>query len=396
MALSVTKPISSLAAALAQADSRSKSQDAGHPAPSQSLPTPRQRGGLPTPPNSLSPTLPPHKGRAFSAVESDLELHDAEDEPQQLSKAALSGIQDAEQITPNLLAKHYLPDILLKNGPLAIRFVLAELTQNVPGFGRIPPAKARRLCVAALEARSGGGLEGETVFEKIGWGRWSARHRDDPPHAEASSSSGDHSSPPPNLSSAPYGTRTATGTKIKSNSRYIHSPLLSPNEDMDVVPEEEADKMSLDGEELSKPVRKYITVIEPPEDDEMTDEEDWASIGPEALRAGSYEPSNASHRGSRRGSHVSSLGRPILKSGSISSPYLRPQARKPSLPVPTIDFARSMSYSGGIIPFQRVYSSSLSSSLRKQGVQEPAPRQRDCGSPEEREAVEALLRLGSM
>jgi hypothetical protein len=393
MAPSSTKPVSSLAAALAQANALSKGRDAGHPAHSQSLPATRNRGGLPTPPNSLSPTLPPHKGRAYSTVDSDLELHDADDEPQQLSSAALSGIQEAEAITPNLLAKHYLPNILLKNGPLAIRFVLAELTQNVPGFGRIPPAKARRICVAALEGRSGGGLEGDVVFEKIGWGRWSARHRDDPPHAEAISSNGDYASPPTSVSSAPYGTRLATGTKIKSNSRYIHSPLLSPHEDLDHIPEDEADKMSLDGDEERQPARKYIPVIEPPEDDEMTDEEDWESIGPQALREGSYEPSHAS----RRGSHVSSLGRPSLKPGSVSSgTHLRPQLRNISLPAPTIEFARSMSYSGGIIPFQRVYSSSLSSSLRKQGVQEPVNRQPDCGSPQEREAVEALLSLGSM
>lgn len=395
MAPTTTKPISSLAAALAQANTRSEGHDAGYPTVSQSLPTPRQRGGLPTPPNSLSPTLPPHKGRAsYSTVDSDIELHDAQDEPQQLSRAALSGIQDSEAITPALLAQHYLPDILLKNGPLAIRFVLAELNLNVPGFGRIPPAKARRICVAAFEGRSGGGPNGDIVFEKIGWGRWSARHRNDPPHAEAQNHTGDYASPPSNVSSAPYGTRTATGTKIKSNRRYINSPLLSPAEDLDVVPEDEADKMSLDGDEdVRQPVRKYIPVPPAPDDDEMTDEEDWEGSAIEAPRPGSYEASHAS----RRGSHVSSNGRPSLRAGSVSSSHVRTGMRHLSIPAPALEFARSMSYTGGIIPFQRVYSSSLSTSLRKQGAQEPVlARGRDCSSPEEREAVEALLSLGSM
>ncbi|KAF2664068.1 hypothetical protein BT63DRAFT_100092 [Microthyrium microscopicum] len=390
------KPISSLAAALAQAPSIQKARDAGHPANLQSLPSSKHRGGLPTPPNSLSPTLPPHKGRSPSTravgnlqtIESDIDLHDAGDDAQGLSTEALSGIEAAGAITPALLAKHHLPEILLHNGPLAIRFVLAHLTQTVPGWARIPPAKARRICVAALEGRAGGGINGDVVFEKVGWGRWDARYRDDPPReTSGQEQQDDATSASISAIAAPYGTRQRTGRKA----RQLQSPLLSPSEDHDHVSEHEADKMSLDGHEYDEPHRRSIPVIQPPDDSDVTDEEDW-DIGAEALLAGSYQPSYAS----RRGSHVSSLGRPSIS--SIQSHNVRPQFRNTSMPGLTVEAARSMSYSGGIMPFHRVYSSSLSSSLRMQGVQGSISihQQQECGSPQEREAAEALLRMGSI
>ena len=75
-----------------------------------------------------------------------------------LSRGALSGLDASNAITPAMLAKHHLPGIMLGNGPRPIRYVMGELTQSVPGFSRIPPAKARRLVVAALESRDGGGV----------------------------------------------------------------------------------------------------------------------------------------------------------------------------------------------------------------------------------------------
>lgn len=59
-------------------------------------------------------------------------------------------------------------------------------------------------------------------------------------------------------------------------------------------------------------------------------------------------------------------------------------------PAVSPDVLRSMTYSGGILPFQRVYSSSLSSAIRMHGVRGAG------GSPQEAEAVEALIRMGSM
>ena len=76
-----------------------------------------------------------------------------------------------------------------KSRPLAIRHIMGYLATSVPGFAAIPPTKARRLVVASLE-RSGGdpGLpHGGVVFEKVGWGRWDARRRGQPPRARAGS-----------------------------------------------------------------------------------------------------------------------------------------------------------------------------------------------------------------
>ena len=66
-----------------------------------------------------------------------------------------------------MLAKYHLPDIMLSHGPLAIRHIMGYLTTSVPGFAGIPPAKARRLVVGALEGRGGegGGVDGDVEFE---------------------------------------------------------------------------------------------------------------------------------------------------------------------------------------------------------------------------------------
>jgi hypothetical protein len=160
--------------------------------------------------------------------------------------------------------------------------------------------------------------------------------------------------------------------------------------------------MSLDGDD-DQDRRRRIPIIQAPEDSDMTDEEDWESIGPDGLNAQSYAASFAS----RRNSHSSSLGRPLHFSARASSIPIGSAAKAPhhavkrkfsganiitSIPGLNAVTARSMSYSGGILPFQRVYSSSLNSSIRMQGVQVQA----GCGSPREVEAVEALLRMGSM
>src|SRR5271163_2503151 len=169
----------------------------------------QQQGMLPTPPNSISPTLPPHLHPTKPSVhnldsppsgpthiDSDIDLQDAVDhanslgQPQHSSLNAealdsLGDLDSAGAITPGMLAKHHLPDILLSHGPLAIRHIMGYLTTSVPGFSRITSAKARRLVVAALEGRGSGaesgGLDGEVLFEKVGWGRWDARIKGQPP-----------------------------------------------------------------------------------------------------------------------------------------------------------------------------------------------------------------------
>ncbi len=155
---------------------------------------------LPTPPNSLSPTLPPRGANPYGTrsataqvldpIDSDLDLRDnlgvSERDGSIPRGRALGspGFETAGAITPALLAKHHLPEILLNHGPLAIRHIMGFLTTAVPGFSGIPPAKARRLVVGALEGRGSGndraGLKGDVKFEKVGWGRWDARLKSHP------------------------------------------------------------------------------------------------------------------------------------------------------------------------------------------------------------------------
>jgi hypothetical protein len=397
-------PVSTLAAALAHPSGNDilKPRDAGHPGNTHSVPS-NHRGGLPTPPNSLSPTIPPQKGSPSAVahtplnnIESDVELQDISDSHGRLGSAALSNLDAAGDITPALLAKYHLPEILLQNGPLAIRYVLGDLTSRVPGFARIPAAKARRIVVAALENKAGGGLKGDVVFEKVGWGRWDARYRDQPPREVR------HPSTESNTAFSP--TSQPIDVHVRSSRRSHVRRRVSPLSPVyhSHVSEHEADKMSLDGDD-DQDRRRRIPIIQAPEDSDMTDEEDWESIGPDGLNAQSYAASFAS----RRNSHSSSLGRPLHLSARSTSIPLGSAATAPqravkrkfsganiitSMPRLNAATARSMSYSGGILPFQRVYSSSLSSSIRMQGVQVQA----GCGSPQEAEAVEALLRMGSM
>lgn len=279
------------------------------------VPSSKQAAALPTPPNSISPTLPaqgfkglveaaPLTPPAILTVGSDIDLQDAvehakaQDQSQHglaTIRGSLADIDAAGTITPSLLAQHHLPSVLLGNGPLAIRHIMGFLTTSVPGFSGIPPAKARRLVVGALEGRSSTGeqegFEGDVVFEKVGWGRWDARRRGQPSRDGHKSSQ--RSSPPtqggvhiPGNGSRPDRKRdigTSIGGREESEIEYD-----TPPEDISML-EHEADKMSLD-EEAS------CSSSEPSDDrhmldagfDEVTDEEDWASIGAAALRQGSF------------------------------------------------------------------------------------------------------------
>jgi hypothetical protein len=335
---------SSIAMALA---GKTASVDIPQPRIGAGKPTARsgQPAMLPTPPNSISPTLPPQAfkqrqilspGSPLSTVpqlDSDIDLHDDADHvnglngPQSSAHALELDSDSAGDITPAMLAKHHLPDILLQQGPLAIRHVMGFLTTSVPGFSRIPPAKARRLVVAALEGRGNGGeaggVAGDVVFEKVGWGRWDARRQGDP----ARERSFNASSPPSSLA----GSFQQRGLQIEGNSGWARGrdPYASSmrdsvafsytaedfgaHEDLDML-EHEADKMSLDGND------EYCSSSEAPDDLEadewdegdVTDEEDWAQIGADALRARSLNNTG----GIMRSSNVAARAQPLFGVGN--------------------------------------------------------------------------------
>jgi hypothetical protein len=278
---------------------------AGVVARSVPVPTTKSTHSLPTPPNSISPSLPPHglKARVSAStvptiqdqVESDLDLQDGNAG----SLPSQHGFEATGAITPALLAKHHLPDILLINGPLAIRHIMGYLTTSVPGFSGIPPAKARRLVVGALEGRGsggeGGGVNGDVKFEKVGWGRWDARLKGQAPR----DARGGQQSPPPSVPSSysvgmPIINTTARPRPNAPSSSWAgDSAVFSHNDDMDItMPETEADKMSLDGD------ASCSSSEAPPEDElmgddpeDITDDEDWAAVGAAALRQASYSAS---------------------------------------------------------------------------------------------------------
>jgi len=273
---------------------------------------------LPTPPNSISPNLPPHAVKPYGTrsttaqgplehVESDLDLQGDGSEQDRFSEnghdVGSPGLDSAGNITPGMLAKHYLPDILLNHGPLAIRHVMGYLTTSVPGFSGIPPAKARRLVVGALEGKGsgndGGGINGDVKFEKVGWGRWDAKMKGKPTRSGRDK----QQTPPTSVSSSfPTGVPIEksggwAADRMRSNapdsSWAGDSAVFSHDDDMDVAMNE-ADNMSLDGSCSSSEAPEEDDIMGDDPDD-VTDDEDWAAVGAAALRAGSYSASGPGH-----------------------------------------------------------------------------------------------------
>ncbi|TLD37051.1 hypothetical protein E2P81_ATG02833 [Venturia nashicola] len=423
MASTASKPISNIAIAFANQSAFvdiPKSRDAGR---SSNLAPSEHHAMLPTPPNSISPTLPPHKVRSSRSTshkpqqsqDSDVENLDADEHAatpgrsQALSTAALSGLEAAQAITPVMLAENHLPDILLSSGPIAIRHVLHHLTQTVPGFSRIPPAKARRIVVSALESRVGPLTKGNVLFEKVGWGRWDARVRGQPPRdarmaqpTPGSLHDGSHlaASPPPSLpgsyalSNGGIGLQVPLARHHLDGRRDIHSGgswtgesvISSRDEDMDMA-EYEADKMSLDGRDEDDDMSSHVA----PEDeamsdnpDDVTDEEDWAGIGPQALRQG-FSTARTEARIDYNSLSYSSSSRMKMAPSMANLMKAGPgPIRRASLYSATSH--RGTSYPGGTVP----PTTSLgvgSTGLAKAGVEVDS---------QERDAIEALLSMGSM
>ncbi|KAJ6785733.1 hypothetical protein PWT90_07107 [Aphanocladium album] len=248
---------------------------------------------LPTPPNSISPALPAHglkaqlqKAAKLEPIDSDLDLH----EDANGLKRSVSPHHDASgTITSAMLATYHLPEILLNHGPLAIRHIMGYLTTSVPGFSGIPPTKARRLVVGALEGRGDGAHgENDVDFEKVGWGRWNAKRRGLPGRdREATSPESLPNGGIPISRNALRAQERARANKFGSSGESFH---FSHDDHGIPMMEDEADKMSMDGYESAScseaPDDDDVTMNDDPED--ITDDEDWAAMGAAALRAESY------------------------------------------------------------------------------------------------------------
>ncbi|KAH9438043.1 hypothetical protein MCOR02_001684 [Pyricularia oryzae] len=303
------------------------------------------------------PGLPAHGLRAqlqkarLDPIDSDLDLHhDAAGSAPGETQGGTSILPDSYgAITPGMLAKYHLPEIMLNHGPLAIRYVMGYLTTSVPGFSGIPPAKARRLVVAALEGKGcggeGGGINGDVVFEKVGWGRWDARRRGQPARRELS--------PPTEGMGIPISSVRWDGRPHHSSSDASACAFSHEDYDHDMaMMENEADKMSLDGSASAScsEAPDYIDTDMMHHDDpeDATDDEDWAAVGAAGLRAASY---------SNTGFGVSPGVNKVYNGSGM--------ARTPQLP-------RGFNTNNTIVGFA------------------------SASDAQEREAVEALLQLGSV
>ncbi|OTA91562.1 hypothetical protein M434DRAFT_75995 [Hypoxylon sp. CO27-5] len=282
-------------------------------AAARSVPVTRTHS-LPTPPNSISPTLPPHGLKAhlqrakLDTVDSDLDLHEGADH----SPIGSPAFESAGTITPALLAKFHLPEILLNHGPLAIRYIMGYLTTSVPGFAGIPPPKARRLVVAALEGRGqghgveGGGVHGDVEFKKVGWGRWDAKRRGQPTRDAVSRQSVGEGVSGPYPTSIPISKGAgwkADRSRLNARATSNGNSAAFSHDDRDVnMMENEADKMSLDS--LDGPASASCSLAPDNEDmimnddpEDATDDEDWAAVGAAALRANSYSSPTEARQG---------------------------------------------------------------------------------------------------
>lgn len=307
----------------------------------RSVPVTRMHA-LPTPPNSISPALPPHglkaqlqKAGRLEPIDSDLDLHEGTETD---STGGSPSFESAGAITPALLSKYHLPEILLNHGPLAIRHITGYLTTSVPGFAGIPPPKARRLVVAALEGRghghgvSGGGVNGDVEYEKVGWGRWDAKRRGQPGRHVQARGSSEAGAPTSYPAGIPINQGTGRIGRPRINASSIGDSAAFSHEDHDVcMMENEADKMSLGS--LDGPASASCSEA-PDDDDDMvmnddpedaTDDEDWAAVGAAALRAGSYNSPAEAHRdGNYLSPHVYRSGgfRSFSGTGMLREPRL--------------------------------------------------------------------------
>jgi len=236
-------------------------------------------------------------------------------------------------------------------------------------------------------------VSGDVLFEKVGWGRWDARMRGQPPREGRTGQSVPGSIPegshlaisPPASYSGSYALSSADGLQIPgtkhnwreafSGTRWAGDSVISSRdeetEDMNMA-EHEADKMSLDGASSCAP--EDVPMTDDPDD--VTDEEDWARIGPEALRKPSapYRSSAGGHRPNR-----------------INYNYLSISATSRMKPTPSLLSAKGIrsdkhARRHGKARVGNAAFTLSGFSFDSHGVQEA----------QEREAVEALLRMGSM
>ena len=437
---------------------------------------------LPTPPNSISPSLPPQNfsTRGYvgaggarpptpQALDSEpLEPRHRVDQGQQEEREPAEADRRPEAcgsvqrdldatgaISPALLATYHLPDILLAHGPLAIRHIMNHLTISVPGFSGILPARARRLVVGALEGRvgqgaegdgavaetrSGGGINGDVIFEKVGWGRWDARmqgqprrrvrrdgfgsapgtgsrlDRDVSPAASAMSASSFARASLPSQARRqdddgavrqrrPDGT-LAGASWTEGSAAFSHRDDDYYDGDNGGVgystEEHEADRMSLD-RVLDPSLAPSSSGLDPDNDaadadlereEDVTDDEDWAGIGAAALRQASCSAQSSSFPKHRTAGHYR-IRRP-LRRASPSPPASSSQQRNLSRHHLPRHRLMSSSHRSSTTTTTTHHHHSLLPLTRADPNLSLASSRGLASNSQEREAIEALVRLSNV
>ncbi|ORY12497.1 putative Sin3 binding protein-domain-containing protein [Clohesyomyces aquaticus] len=400
MASPASKPVSNLAAAFA-----AHSTSANIPIPREGghLSAPDRPNMLLTPPNSISPNLPPHKHRPGinaavastlpAQVDSDIDLQDAvehaaaQDQPSALSREALRALESVGEINAEMLAMHYLPGILADQPPLAIRFIMQALCDQLPGWSKIPITKARRLVVAGLEWKKGEERKDETkippvIYEKTGWGKWTSRPRLHPSEKRPSVPIGMHGAPH-SEPSPPASVDSVGGRQISQHTLHHRRDQYSSSWAADSLrssrDEEMADRMSLDGSEASDSASESDSSDMDLEDDldDDTDMEDLSKIAPDTLR----------ELGRSHGGHT--VMRDYNKLSKISEArYRSVSARGTSIPLGNISSPRPWGNLANSY-ISRVDAVSTSSAFSGvMGIEHQGSK--------EAEAAAALLQMGSM
>ncbi|SCV05354.1 LANO_0H05644g1_1 [Lachancea nothofagi CBS 11611] len=93
------------------------------------------------------------------------------------STTATNSMPNPQHVSPEKVSQ-----LLLSEGPLAIRFITKALCKQMAGFEDLSASKQRRLIMGALET---GDRNNCVVFAKIGWGQWSAKKVDSPENFES-------------------------------------------------------------------------------------------------------------------------------------------------------------------------------------------------------------------
>lgn len=286
-----------------------------------------------------------------------------------LSVDALSDLASNLAITPELVAKDHLPGILQRHGPLASRQIVAHLGQALPGFARLSSSKARQVVTQALHTSPDpSSTSARYVFyTEDGMGLWNCRPFAPTPtsHADLATSliqAMDIDSSPPRPTSHPMSPLSPIHEQRPTSSLRSVGDAL---DGMSMSDHDAVHDMSTDDDVMSS--------------GDETDVEDWAAIGVRGMLASvpaattntsriNYNDLAISGREYNRRFSSAAHGSRRPSRSTLTKPAFRRQSSRKTTPAIAIAVATR--------PAQ-VFDAM------------------DARSPEERDAVEALLRMGS-